>query len=48
MEEARAVRFLRTSPKKAKGGQGMNAGDVAFILVASALVMLMTPGLALF
>jgi Amt family ammonium transporter len=26
----------------------MNAGDVAFILVASALVMLMTPGLALF
>ena len=26
----------------------MNSGDIAFILVSAALVMLMTPGLALF
>ena len=26
----------------------MNTGDTAFVLVSSALVMLMTPGLALF
>ncbi|MDH3896500.1 MAG: ammonia channel protein, partial [Deltaproteobacteria bacterium] len=26
----------------------MNAGDTAFILISSALVMFMTPGLALF
>ena len=26
----------------------MNTGDTAFMLIASALVMLMTPGLALF
>jgi Amt family ammonium transporter len=29
-------------------GEGMDSGDTAFILVASALVMFMTPGLALF
>jgi len=26
----------------------MNAGDTAFVLISAALVMLMTPGLALF
>jgi Amt family ammonium transporter len=37
------VRFI-----KEKGVKIMNSGDTAFILVSAALVMLMTPGLALF
>jgi Amt family ammonium transporter len=37
------VRFI-----KEKGVKIMNSGDIAFILVSAALVMLMTPGLALF
>jgi Amt family ammonium transporter len=39
------AKFL--SPIK-KGKNFMNAGDTAFVLVSAALVMLMTPGLALF
>jgi len=34
--------------KKQEGKLTMNAGDTAFVLVSAALVMLMTPGLALF
>ena len=33
---------------KSKGGQIMNSGDTVFVLLSAALVMLMTPGLALF
>ena len=33
---------------KSKGGRIMNTGDTAFVLISTALVMLMTPGLALF
>jgi len=30
------------------GGSGINSGDTAWVLTSAALVMLMTPGLALF
>jgi Amt family ammonium transporter len=40
------VAFLNT--KTAEGDQTMNAGDTTFVLISAALVMLMTPGLALF
>jgi len=33
---------------KSKGGIPMNSGDTAFVLLSAAMVMLMTPGLALF
>ena len=33
---------------KIKGFRRMNSGDTAFMLVATAMVMLMPPGLALF
>jgi len=36
------------SPCFAEDGRGVDSGDTAFMLVSAALVMLMTPGLALF
>ena len=40
---------LQSLFKKNTGGEGiMNAGDTVFVLISAALVMLMTPGLALF
>src|SRR5262249_37613197 len=39
--------FYRTQPQTATGGP-MNAGDVAWMLTATGLVLLMTPGLSFF
>lgn len=39
---------VAASPSSAQGPSAIDAGDTAFILACAALVMLMTPGLALF
>jgi len=43
-----ALVFLITSPSIAATDSTINAGDTAWLLISTALVMLMTPGLALF
>src|SRR4051794_10183420 len=40
--------FVRPGPKPLPAGDPMSAGDVAWMLTASALVLLMTPGLSFF
>src|SRR5262245_1986198 len=40
--------FLRFQPKPLPPGDTLNSGDVAWMLTASALVLLMTPGLSFF
>src|SRR6185437_13091763 len=40
--------FLKGHPEAAAPGEAMNSGDVAWMLTASALVLLMTPGLSFF
>jgi Amt family ammonium transporter len=46
---AGAIAVLCASPALAQGDKGINSGDTAWMLVATALVLLMTiPGLALF
>ena len=42
------ARSLLSGDGKSERSELMNTGDTAFVLVSSALVMLMTPGLALF
>ena len=39
--------FFRTAPQSVVGGP-MNSGDVAWMLTATGLVLLMTPGLSFF
>src|SRR5437762_2675106 len=43
-----AALVLATGSVAAADGSGINSGDTAWLLVATALVMLMLPGLALF
>ena len=45
---APAALVLATGSVAAADGSGINSGDTAWLLVATALVMLMLPGLALF
>ena len=40
--------FLKGHPETVPVGEAMNSGDVAWMLTASALVLLMTPGLSFF
>src|SRR3954447_26801160 len=40
--------FVKGHPKPVPVGEAMNSGDVAWMLTASALVLLMTPGLSFF
>src|SRR3954447_2075660 len=40
--------FVKGHPKPVPTGEPMNSGDVAWMLTASALVLLMTPGLSFF
>src|SRR6478672_7283206 len=40
--------FLKPGPKPLLAGDPISAGDVAWMLTASALVLLMTPGLSFF
>src|SRR3954447_815157 len=40
--------FVKPGPKPLPAGDPMSAGDVAWMLTASALVLLMTPGLSFF
>jgi Amt family ammonium transporter len=40
--------FAMSAPALAQGAPGIDTGDTAWILVSSALVLLMTPGLAMF
>src|SRR4051812_33918211 len=40
--------FVKGHPEAAAPGESMNSGDVAWMLTASALVLLMTPGLSFF
>ncbi|WP_435011310.1 ammonium transporter [Tundrisphaera lichenicola] len=45
---ALAALFVPARPTAAEGGDPINSGDVAWMLTASALVLLMTPGLSFF
>src|SRR4051812_25703452 len=40
--------FVKGHPAAVPAGEGVNSGDVAWMLTASALVLLMTPGLSFF
>src|SRR3954469_15737097 len=43
-----AALFLKLGPAKVPTGNPINSGDVAWMMTASALVLLMTPGLSFF
>src|SRR5438270_3830415 len=43
-----AALFVKGRPPSAEAGEALNSGDVAWMLTASALVLLMTPGLSFF
>src|SRR4051812_12626390 len=45
---ALAALFLKPVPQKVPTGEAINSGDVAWMMTASALVLLMTPGLSFF
>src|SRR3954470_20333637 len=40
--------FVKPTPSKIPTGAAINSGDVAWMMTASALVLLMTPGLSFF
>src|SRR5581483_9469771 len=44
----RSRRATRSAPAKPRGGEPMNQADTAWMLVSTALVLLMTPALAFF
>src|SRR4051812_595686 len=43
-----AALFIKGNPSPVPAGDPMNSGDVAWMLTAAALVLLMTPGLSFF
>ncbi len=45
---ATAVLLVKVEPPKVAAGEAVNSGDTAWMLTASALVLLMTPGLSFF
>ena len=45
---ALAALFLKGRPSAGPAGGPINSGDVAWMITASALVLLMTPGLSFF
>ncbi len=46
--KANVSHIVQQTPRRINSGGGVNTGDTAWMLVSTALVMLMTPGLALF